>query len=206
MKKIVLIVIGLMVSAGLIIILIRGRALVPLAVIQTSVAPEATHNPFSPVIFYFNRPPKENEVVFSIEPTTDVVITASASGALVLSPKTTFQPSVVYRITALTLPPFSLQFETEQKENNTPGWNELNNAAKQQYLKAHGSQDEALSEIRTNAPIKQQGFQIDYAYKNNTYTVYLLAPYESNKSQFLSWIKQKGVSDLSSVRIVYVNK
>jgi len=177
-----------------------------LIIVNTSPTSSTAHNPFSPVVFYFNRPPTENEVVFSIKPRTEVIITASSSSSIVLSPKTMFQPSVTYQITANTIPPFSLQFETEQAENNTPGWNELNSAAHQQYMQMYGSQDEALADIRTNIPIKQPGFEISYSYKNNTYTVSLLAPYESNKSAFLAWIKQKGVSNLNTVRIIYVNK
>ncbi len=206
MKKIYIGVFGSLVFVVAFVLALRYFALPPLAVIQSVPAPGATHNPFSPVIFYFNRAPKTNEATFSIQPQTDVSITISSESSVLISPKSVFKPLTTYQITVNTSPPFSLRFETEQAENNTPGWNALFDATQKQYLQTYGSQDEALTEIRTKTPINEPGFQINYSYKNNTFTVNLLAPYESNKTAFLQWIKQKGVTDLSTVRIVYTNK
>lgn len=199
------------IGAGVLLLMAFGIALKyyaapQLVVVQSVPAPGATLNPFSPVVVYFNRSPKKNELTFDIQPKTEVSVTISSESSVLIFPKTTFTPSTTYQITINTSPPFSLRFETEQIENNTPGWNDLYNAAQQQYTQTYGSQDEALTAIRTKTPIKEPGFQVDYSYRNNTYTVTLSAPYESNKAAFLSWIKQKGVSDLSVVRIVYVNK
>lgn len=185
---------------------LRFFAVPPLSITQSIPITGTTLNPFSPVVIYFNRPPKNGEVTFDIQPKTDVSIKISSESSIFIYPKTMFAPSSTYQITANTSPPFSLRFETEQAENNTPGWNDMFNAAQQKYEQEHGAQDKALTAIRTKTPIKEVGFQIDYSYKNNTFTVSLFAPYESNRAAFLSWIKQKGVLDLSTVRIVYVNK
>lgn len=207
MKKTYIIILGALAFFGALLVLLFQRGVVPpLAVVRTTPIANTSHNPFSPVIIYFNRPPKQNELSFSIEPKTDVSIAVGSESGVILTPKSTFLPLTVYQIAVNTSPPFILRFETEQTENNTPGWNTLFDTAEQQYTQTYGSQDEALAQIRTTSPITQQGFRIEYSYKNNTYSVILSAPYESNKSAFLSWIKQKGVTDLTTVRVLYINK
>lgn len=206
MKKIFAIVIGILLFLGALFVVFQNKAVPTLSVVRTVPAAEESHNPFSPVIIYFNRPPKEKELSFSINPQTETTLSISSESGVILTPKTTFSPLTVYQVTVYTSPPFTFRFETEQAENNTPGWNALFDAAEDQYTKTYGSQDEALAQIRASSPIKETGFYIEYSYKNNTYTVTLSAPYESNKSAFLNWIKQKGVTDLTTVRIVYINK
>lgn len=178
----------------------------PLIVTQSSPRPGTTHNPFSPIIISFNRPVEEGSVSFDIDPKTNVSVSASASGSLVITPTALFTPLTAYTLTIHTTPTYILRFETEQAENNTPGWNDLFNASEQLYLQEHSAQDKALAEIRTSAPIVEDGFRVEYSYGTNTYTILLERPYPETKEAFLRWLAQRGVRDSSELRINYINR
>jgi hypothetical protein len=179
--------------------------IIPLAVVSTSPANGAIQNPYVPVIITFNRALKENEIAVSVVPTTK---TASSIGgnAIKITPETTFLPETPYTVSINTSPPYAFSFTTQTAMENSPGWNDASAKAFEQYQQKNASQDAALADIRTHAPIVQPGFTITYSYANNTYAVTLRAPYDQNKSAFLGWIKQKGVSDTSTLRIKYINQ
>lgn len=204
MKKFLLVFIGVFIVAVLLFSAINREP--ALSVVKTAPENMGSLNPFSPITFYFNRVPKNGEVSFVITPPTEVSFLPGANSSIQIIPKTTFAPSAEYRILAKTVPPYTLTLSSEQIESNTPGWNELFNAAEQQYIATRGSQDDALIKIRAAVPIQQSGFSVNYSYKNNTYSVTLLPPYETNKQAFLSWIRQQGVTDTGTLRIEYFNR
>lgn len=80
---------------------------------------------------------------------------------------------------------------------NIPNWNQQFNNEITQYIDAHKIQDNALIKIRRSAPIKQPDFTINYSYKNSTYTI------NGNKNQAINWLKDQGVTNLGSIRIVW---
>jgi len=206
MKKTHFVLLGFVTLFVLVFVFINQTKVQSLAVIKTSPPSGGRQNPYAPISIFFNRAPKENEVVFSIQPQTEVEISTGSQSGIIITPKTTLVPSTTYLVKINTVPEYILKFETEQIESNTPGWNDLFNAAQQQYIQSHGTQDEALKSIRTESPIQQLGFRIEYTYKSNTYVVFLSAPHETNKSAFLSWMKQRGVTDLTLLRITYINQ
>lgn len=176
----------------------------PLAVISTVPSDDTSHNPFLPVTITFNRQPKNGEVVVSFDPETEV--TERINGATIeLIPTYTYTEQVQYHVTVNTKPQYVFTFVTEQIGSNAPGWNEMFDAAEKQYRSVNAAQDKALELLRTTAPHKEPGFSVNYTYKTNTFVIELSAPYETNKTKFLDWINARGVSDLSTVRIEYIN-
>lgn len=204
-KKLLFIILGVvLIVSGAVYLLIVRKPREPLVVIRTIPNEGVYYNPFLPVTFYFNRQPKEGEVNFDISPSTEVRVVPSDSNSIQIEPLTNFDSEADYSITVNTEPEYTLTFKTEQTVSNTPGWNERFDKAFELYLEEHQEQDEGLAYLRKNSPIKQPNFSIDYSYANNTYTVTLSPPHEQSKDEFISWIYEKGVKDLSTVRIDYV--
>lgn len=206
MKKTSLIVIGVFVLIMVGVLLYSALKPVSLKVINTIPGSGMIYNPFLPVTFYFNRMPKQGEITLDISPKTNVKITTSKNNSIQVTPQTNFLPDTTYRIYVNTKPQFVLTFTTEQTASNTPNWNQEFDQAMQQYLQKNSVQDAALADIRQNAPIKQSGFTINYSYADNTYTVILNVPYSQNKQYFLTWLAKKGVTDLTLLRIKYIEE
>lgn len=175
-------------------------------VLKTEPVNKTFHNPFLPIVINFNRAPHINDEFITISPKTDVSIRVLENNQVQILPVTNFLPETPYTLTINTKPTFQLVFTTEQAGSNTPGWNEAVDKAHDEYQEKYGAQDAGLAEIRASLPIKEKAFSIDYSYANNTYTIILAPPYASNKAAFLAWLKQKGVTDLSTVRLKYINQ
>ncbi len=177
----------------------------PLRVVATSPTGGASLNPFLPVVITFNQTVNQNEVAITIGPTTAVNITASGK-SIQITPQTKFNPNTQYNINVGTNPPYALTFTTESSVENAPGWNQLMNQAFQQYEQQNATQDAALKSIRTHVPLQEGGFTINYSYANNTYTITLSPPYDQNKESFLNWLNQSGVTNLTNLRLNYINQ
>lgn len=204
MKKQYLFIIGVIVLIGSFVIMSLRQK--PYLLIDTNPKQNQLHNPFLPVTIKFNRKPKLENFSIIFEPKTEFTTSVIENNSIQITPKTTFLPETQYKLTIISPVSYELLFTSEQIGSNTPGWNEQFKKAEEEYRAAHGTQDDALTEIRASVPVEQPGFTITYAYKNNTYTVTLDAPYETNKRAFLDWMTQKGVTDFSTVRIEYINK
>jgi len=177
-----------------------------LEVISTSPQEQASVSPFSPVIITFNRTPKENEYTITMDPPTKITILLSSKNSILVKPATNFSPEMTYKLNINTTTPFVLTFETQQEASNLPGMSSLFNQTLQNGKPKNGALAAALSDIRKNSPIQQPGFTVNYSYDTNVYTITLSAPYDTNKTSFLSWLSQKGVSDLSEMTLKYINQ
>lgn len=199
------IIISLFFLAITIGVIVRIMIPKPLIVISSNPALNQTHNPFLPLEVTFNRSPKENDIFIDLNPSASF----SASyqdNKLTITPQTQFDSFTNYILTLNTDPVFILKFTTQSDISNPPGWNEMFNQSFSEYQAEFGTQDKALSEIRQNVPIKQADFTLDYAYKNNTYTITLKSPYTSSKQNFIDWFEKQGVTDLTNIRLKYVNQ
>jgi len=177
-----------------------------LRVISTSVSNGEIQNPYEPVTVFFNRVPKNSEPAITIVPSVGVHFAPGTNGSVEIIPNDTFQAFTLYTVTVSTSPPYEFTFTAGQTVSNTPGWGESFTREYNIYLQQHGVQDAALQDIRLHAPESGQGFTVNYSYANNTYVVMLSQPYDQTKTNFLAWINQRGVTDLSTVRIIYINK
>ena len=177
-----------------------------LVVINTVPANQGSQNPYTPVAIVFNRAPKNNEVPITINPSTAATFIYGPNNEIQIVPKNTFAALTPYTITVGTNPPYALIFTTEQTISNTPGWNDSFANQYQVYEKQNGAQDAALTNIRTHAPYSGNGYSLTYSYADNTYTITLSSPYDESKNNFLTWFKDQGVADLSTVRINYLNQ
>jgi hypothetical protein len=177
----------------------------PLTVVLTSPVDQAVQNPYLPLIITFNRPPKQNEVTASIIPDTKTQETIQEN-ILTITPETTFLPETEYTVSLNTAPRYSFRFTTGASVENSPGWNEASQQSYEQYIKENGTQDDALRTIRKQVPIKGNGYTIDYSYTNSTYSITLSPPHDQSKQSFLSWFAQRGITDLTTIRIQYINQ
>lgn len=176
-----------------------------LVVVSTSPANQASHNPYAPLLVTFNRVPKENEVAASVVPGTKTTSTIEGN-TMKITPETTFLPETSYEVSLNTSPQYTFRFTTQTDIENAPGTDDITNKANEQYRQQNATQDAALANIQTNAPLHENGFTINYSYANNTYTIALSPPYDQNKSGFLTWLRQSGITDTTSLRITYVNQ
>lgn len=186
--------------------LTRSTTLPPLSVINTVPKDGTSQNPYNSISVTFNRAPLKDEFTITIEPQTAVTVSEAQNNTIQIKPVSTFLASTKYTISINMAKKTIFHFETEQIGSNPPGWNEAFDQTEKIYHETEGKQNEALMAIRNSLPIKKDGFSIEYSYKNNTYTVTLSAPYETSKNQFLTWIKQQGVTNISAVRINFLNK
>lgn len=102
--------------------------------------------------------------------------------AQLISPKKTNIGETVPLATpsaTVTLPPANPVEETIQ-------WNREFDQTLQQYEKTDKARvDQSLAVIRLNTPVVQDGFKVDYNYKNATYTFTLKSPAATNKQKAL---------------------
>jgi hypothetical protein len=194
----------LIVSGAILLYLFYSRV-PPLRVIATTPTSRASFSPFLPVTITFNREIRANEAEITVSPSASINIVQSGKTIQVI-PQTKFNPKTQYTITIGTTPPFILVFITEDSIENSPGWNRLIDESVQQYEIQNATQAAALADVRTHAPIKEGGFTVSYSYANNTYTIALSPPYDQNKEIFLSWFAKKGVTNLTNLRLKYVNQ
>jgi len=183
---------------------LRSKPL-PIRVTATNPTNNSSLNPFSPVIITLNQDVRQNDVKITINPTTDVNIVESGK-TIQIVPKTKFTPNTQYSINIGTDPSYVIVFTTERSTENFPGWNQLVSKSLQQYEQQNATQDAALKDVRTHAPIGGNGFNISYSYADDSYTITLSSPYDQSKNSFLSWLTQKGVTNLTSLRLNYVNQ
>jgi hypothetical protein len=177
----------------------------PLVILSTSPADQTSQNPFSPLAITFNRTPKENEVAISIVPSTKT--TSSVEGNTIkITPDTMFLPNTQYAVSVNTSPPYSFGFTTQSDIGNSPSSHVITVAANEQYRQQNATQDAELSFIRLHAPLKEAGFTINYSYADDVYTIGLSQPYDQNKTSFLEWLTQSGVTNLTNLRVVYVEQ
>lgn len=200
-RKWIFVIVGAVCLFALALFLRKPR----LVVVDTTPKNGATHNPFLPIRISFNRDITPDEVRITITPEAQLTKTAQ-NQSLLIAPAFAFDPNTTYSVTVNTSPPLLFSFTTEQQGSNMPGWNEQMEQANREYEAKHGAQDRALISLKSRVPIQEKGFVVDFSYKTNTYTTTLDAPYAQNKSSFLSWIRALGVTDLSTVRITYINK
>jgi hypothetical protein len=180
-------------------------SITPLVVLSTSPTDQASHNPFLPVVVTFNRAPHENEVSVSVVPSTKTT-SATEGNTITITPQTTFLPESHYTVSLNTIHPYTFSFVTQTDIENDPRSNGIFKKVNQQYLQQNTAQEAALTDIRKNAPIKENGFTVNFSYADDTYTIVLLPPYYQNKSAFLNWLQQRGVTNLTNLRINYINQ
>jgi len=207
-KKTTLVLLVVMVPFLVAASILFGRLSSPAAlrVVDTTPKEQALYSPYLPVTITFNRAPKAKEVSFTIVPTTSVSYSSLTEKTITITPRDIFQPKTGYQIQINTTPPYALSFTTEQSEETAPGYSQAYRQALQLYQGEHATQDAALANMRLASPITESGFSVTYSYADNTYTVTLSTPYDQNRTVFLAWIKQLGITDLSTVRIKYINQ
>jgi len=177
----------------------------PLTVLSTLPVNRGSQNPFLPLIVTFNRAPTKGEGIISIAP--DTKITSKTEGkTIIVTPTTLFLPETEYAVSINTSPPYTFGFTTQTDIENAPGASDAMHKANEQYHQQNVVQDAALASIRKNAPLKENGFTVNYSYAGDTYTIVLSVPYEQNKAAFLNWMEQHGVTDSSNLLINYVNQ
>lgn len=176
-----------------------------LAVLSTSPENHGSQNPYLPLTVTFNRELKEGEVAVIIIPDTQST-SAIRGDTITITPKTIFSPETQYSVSVSTSPQYAFDFTTQTDIENYPGMNEAIQKDNAQYRQQSATQDAALANIRTHAPIQNDGFTVRYSYTNNTYTVTLIPPYDKNRAAFLSWLTQSGVTNTTDVRLNYVNR
>ena len=79
-----------------------------------------------------------------------------------------------------------------------------NDILSKEYEEKHSSQNQALQQIRLNFPIVKDSFTITFSYKTSTYTVSLNPPYNQSKTKALNWFNQQGITDLSTIRLRWI--
>ncbi|HUD19180.1 MAG TPA: hypothetical protein VMR81_01950 [Patescibacteria group bacterium] len=206
-QRLLLVLFSLVVVVGIVLyILLRPPAVVPLAVISSTPSEGTSYNPFLPVTIVFNRPPTPKEYSVVVTPTTDVSIISITSSSIQIKPISMFLPETQYAVSVSTNPPYILRFTTQQAIDNAPGWNTMFNQIEQNNQQKYATQGAALENIRKSVPITLPGFAVNYSYDSDVYTVMLSQPYDQNKTNFLSWLAQRGVSDATSVVIRYINQ
>lgn len=94
--------------------------------------------------------------------------------------------------------------------NTSDEWQQAYDQGLKEYeQQRNATAEESLAYIRQNSPIKQSTFTIEYSYKNNTYTIYLLtSPYDNTKQQVLEWFQNQGIpsSTLNTLRLQWLEK
>jgi len=209
-NKIIIISLFTLLIAGLVIRFLTPTILPPqkLAVIATKPPPNTNHNPFLPLEITFNQTFEVNSLQYTLTPPTNIVPSIdSTTNTLILTPNPSFESESQYTLTINLDPSFTLSFATQQIESNTPGWNEQFEAANQTYLQEHGTQDKALMELRQKTPLVTTNFTIDFEYKTNTYIITLTKqPYSQTQQEAVDWLYQKGITDLSTVRIKWLQQ
>ncbi|MDZ7586429.1 MAG: hypothetical protein U0946_01630 [Patescibacteria group bacterium] len=176
-----------------------------LQVIDSSPAQNQPHNPFQPIKIYFNLSLNPNSLPISFEPKIDFQLQFdSFNKILTIIPQPKFLPETDYILTLGLSTPFTLRFTTQIEAENIAQWNEESAKQEAEYLKKHGDQDQALMKLRRSAPIYQSTFTIEYNYKNNTYSIKITPPYEQTKTQVIDWLKLQGITDLTNLRLNWI--
>lgn len=207
-KKSTLLVLGLLICLlGVFVALRIWPIRPPLRVVHANIQEGATLNPFLPIELTFNRAPQPKELVVDINPKIDLRITPVGSTPTVhIAPTANFDALTDYALTINTKPPFVLRFKTEEIASNAPGWNEAFQKETANYRAQFGAQDDALIAIRKSLPITNSTFGLTFNYKNSTYVFTIKKPYDQSKQGALKWFREQGVTDLTVLRIQWVEK
>ena len=62
----------------------------------------------------------------------------------------------------------------------------------------------SLQKIRQSTPIIKPEFTINYNYQNSTLAVNLQSPHKQAKNQAIKWFEQQGISDLTDLRLEWI--
>lgn len=159
-------------------------------------------NPNQPVELIFNQPVNLSVLAVETSPKTEIVLLlGEKSNQVLVRPKDSWQSETNYSLTVKLAKPYTLNFITEVQAGNSSGWNEAFIEELEKEVEANKPQYDGLRNIRRAAPIYQNGFNITYSYRNNTYTIALSPPYEESKTKAIKWFNDQGVTDFTYVRI-----
>jgi len=178
----------------------------PISLITTVPENNQYHNPHQPITLTFNRRVSPKSIQATLAPTLEFDVLRGDKNTILVQPKTKLEPETQYQLILTSPVQHTLTFQTDIEAGQLENWNQLFNQQAEEYQKLHGVQNNALTQIRRNSPISQQGFIINYSYKTSTYTIILSPPYDQTKTQAIDWLNSEGITNFDLMRLNWIEK